>query len=96
MPRSRSANAFGPEYSRHLAEVTSRAVREASNDSSDDPTEFKDDDSHFTTETIDSAEERGIYGNTRGHPDDDDSSISSDEGSESGVPALLLRGFRGG
>ena len=72
--------------------VSCPAVREASNESCEEETEFDNDDSAFTIETIDSAEERDNYGNICGRPKNDNVSIRSNESSKGGPPTLLVRG----
>jgi len=86
MPKAVPSNVDGPEYVRRLALARESVVDAHANTLSDAEDDIDDEDSQFTTKTIDSGDLRDIYGNAAGRPDDDDLSISSNEGPEHAPP----------
>ena len=82
MPKAVSSNVDGPEYVRRLALARESVVDAHANTPSDAEDDIDDEDSQFTTKTIDSGNLHDIYGNAAGRPDDDDLSFSSNEATE--------------
>ena len=84
MPRRRSRAVDGPEYIRRLASARV-STRESTADTFSDVDDPGDDeDSCFTTKTIDSCDLDNIAGDIGTPPEAEDASISSDERSEVG------------
>ena len=82
MPRRRSRAVDGPEYIRRLASAR-ESTRESTADTFSDVDDPGDDeDSCFTTKTIDSCDLDNIAGDIGTPPEAEDASISSDERSE--------------
>jgi hypothetical protein len=86
MPKAIKSNVDGPEYVRRLARARESVVEEHANTLSDVEDDFDDEDSAFSTKTIDSDDHPDVYGDSARRHGDDDLSISSNEGPKQGPP----------
>jgi len=77
----------GPEYARLLARERSRAAAQQPDSASDDDGPFEDEDSRWSTKTVDEDHPRDIHSDPSHRPEGEDVSVASDDGSEDGPPA---------
>ena len=83
--RSCSTKAGGEKYFNWLIAVQEQVNDEAADQPSDVDDDFDDEDSCFTTQTVDSSDERNIYGNPEDRPGEDEVLLSSEGGPEDGA-----------
>ena len=74
----------GPEYARLLARARSQAAAQQPESLSDGDDPFEDEDSRWSTETVDEDNPRDVYGDPSHRPGGEDVSVASDDGSEDG------------
>ena len=76
----------GPEHARLLSRARSQAAAQQPESLSDGDDPFEDEDSRWSTETVDEDNPRDVYGDPSHRPGGEDVSVASDGGSEDGTP----------
>ena len=79
------SRAGGKQYFNRLITMQERVDDEAADQPSDVDDNFDDEDSCFTTQTVDSSDERNIYGNPEDQPGEDEVLLSSKGGPKNGA-----------
>ena len=78
--RSHSTKAGGKQYFNRLIAVQERVDDKAADQLSDVDDDFDDEGSCFTTQTVDSSDERNLYGNPEDRPGEDEVLLNTGEG----------------